>query len=240
MSFDTKLNLLENASSEELEVIYNEGYALWEKNLKPRGVTKPGKFGSNGGYQFIFLYSNLKKLVHKSQVEKFVKRFNPDARDQQPRHFSTQAGYNGYKGNEVTPDGNVVPGGSRSGNIILWDLENVAESFSIAKRKNDLSSTDWGNIKEAYDFRCATCGNIEGERDWRNPSKIVTLDKGHMDITKPLVSGNIIPQCSYCNGQYRDKFIFNKNGNVYAVASTEAVEKAPVYVKEEIYQTFGF
>jgi hypothetical protein len=47
-----------------------------------------------------------------------------------------------------------------------------------------------------------------------NINQITILQQGHMDPTKSLTLDNTIPQCSYCNQQYKNKAIFNKRGIV--------------------------
>ena len=41
-----------------------------------------------------------------------------------------------------------------------------------------------------------------------------------MNPCKPLVDGNIIPQCQICNEPYKNRWIFDKTGRVIEVASS--------------------
>jgi hypothetical protein len=46
------------------------------------------------------------------------------------------------------------------------------------------------------------------------------LQKGHMDPRKPLALGNVIPQCKYCNQQYKNKAVFNERGAIIDFCKT--------------------
>jgi len=73
---------------------------------------------------------------------------------------------------------------------------------------------------------------------------MVELQKGHMDPSKPLQAGNIIPQCQICNRADRNRWIYDKTGRVIEVADTQDgkrivetfLKKASTTIKEEIYK----
>ncbi len=219
----------------EARTVFTEINTLWNKNLKDRGVKLPS-FGNHTAYQLIYLYCNLKKIVHKDDVQKWVREnWIPDVGDSQIRHLGAQAGFNLYKGGEVDPSGNVISGGNRSGYAVLWDLENVCPHWK-QHRIAGVKSGDWGEIKKLYDYRCATCGSKEGERNFKNTSLITKLQQGHM-INEPghdLIPGNIIPQCLECNQGYRDKVNFDEKGMVASLSSPELVVKSSKSVRQQI------
>jgi len=223
-------------SKDDAKNIYSEINQLWEKNLKPKGVKKPSGFDTHGCYQLIYLYCNLKKTVHKDEVQKWIRdNFIPTVGDTQIRHLGAQHGFNFFKGGEVDPEGNIISGGKRSGYGVLWDLENVCPHWK-QHRVDVIKSDDWESIKRFYDFRCATCGSKEGERNFKNRSLITNLQKGHMNNEKgsDMSSGNIIPQCIECNQAYRDKVNFNEKGMISSLSSIELVAKSSKEMRQKI------
>lgn len=67
-------------------------------------------------------------------------------------------------------------------------------------------------MKKRYAYRCASCGSSEGEPHLKNALLTTSIEKGHMDPRKLLDVANCIPMCAMCNGVYKDKAVFNKNG----------------------------
>ena len=133
---------------------------------------------------------------------------------QAPRHLATQYGWGIQSGrNNPTKD---VP----SGYYKLITLEKALPNFS-KKRRENYGDTEFEEIKKLYGYRCATCGSKEGEHHnyWKHT--IVKLEKGHMDPTKSLSGGNIIPQCQCCNKAVKGKFKFTKSGLPIGLAITK-------------------
>lgn len=133
---------------------------------------------------------------------------------QAPRHLATQYGWCIQSGrNNPSPD---VP----SGYYKLITLESSLPNFS-KKRRENYGNNDFEKIKKSYGYRCATCGSKEGEPHnyWKHT--IVKLEKGHMDPTKSLSEGNIIPQCQCCNKAVKGKFKFSKSGLPTGLATTK-------------------
>jgi hypothetical protein len=251
-----KVNMLENYTLDDLRAIYDDMLTDYNKYLKTQGVKKPGGFDTSGALQLIFLYANMGVVVHKSHVQKFVNRYDEKAGDQQSRHLGPQAGYNVVRNNELTSNGDnldilgietykncptlkgvSVSTGGRSGWIMLEDFIKTHKGWAIsqAKRNPAIAGKSWESKKAVYGYRCATCGAKEGEVSYID-NKVVTLDKGHMDPTKELSLENTIPQCMTCNGQYRDKAVFDEQGRVVACASTELVDKSSEKVQIQILQ----
>ncbi len=219
----------------EAKVVFGEIEKLWEKNLKDKGVKLPS-FGNHTCYQLIYLYCNLKKLVHKDDVQKWDREtWIPDVGDSQIRHLGAQAGFNLYKGGEVDPNGNLISGGNRSGYAVLWDLDNVCPHWK-QHRIAGVKAGDWESIKKLYDYRCATCGSPEGHRNFKNTSLITKLQQGHMnnETGNDLVPGNIIPQCLECNQAYRDTVNFNEKGMVVSLSTPELAVKSSKSVRQQI------
>ena len=246
-----KVNMLENYTLDDLRVIYDNMLNDYHTNLKPQGVKKPAGFGTVGSLQLIFLYANMGSIIHKSHVQRFVNRYLPDAGDQQSRHLGPQHGYNVVRNNEDSIDvlgielyngcttlkDVKVSKGGRSGWIMLENFDQPHKGWAIAQAKRNpaIAGKSWELKKAVYGHRCATCGAKEGEKSHID-NKTVTLDKGHMDPTKELSPENTIPQCMSCNGQYRDKAVFDVHGRVVACATTELVDKSSEDVQRRILE----
>ena len=67
----------------------------------------------------------------------------------------------------------------------------------------------------------ATCGSKEGEYHNIRKNEITKLQAGHMNPSKPLELGNIIPQCQVCNRPDRDRWIYDKTGRVIEIADSD-------------------
>ena len=98
------------------------------------------------------------------------------------------------------------------------------------------SSGDWGKIKQQYGNRCVTCGSEEGKRNLNWTDTITKLQQAHIDPFKPLVEGNIIPQCQKCNRAYRDFWVFDERGRVRGIAKPAVIKKCNEKVKRGIYK----
>lgn len=222
---------------EQALALYNEIHDLWESNLKPYGVKLSG-FDTLGSWQIIYLYCHLGQEVHKNDVAQWIRQhWIPDLGEVQIRHLGSQLGWNFYIGGHRRPDGVVVSGGKRSGVGVLWDLNTVAPHWKN-HRRDAVKKGDWEDIKRAFNYRCATCGSPEGEANYRNPSLITSLQKGHMnnESGSDMSRNNIIPQCLECNQAYRDKVNFDETGLVDSLSSTELVMKSSAEIKRKIFE----
>lgn len=74
-------------------------------------------------------------------------------------------------------------------------------------------------LKKEYDYRCATCGSVEGKPHNIRKNEITQLQAGHMNKALRLELGNIIPQCQVC--RCPDREIYDKTGRVVAVADSD-------------------
>lgn len=161
------------------------------------------------------------RKVHKDEISAVVRRDIPDAAaDQQIRHLKR----NGW---EIGPD----PGQHQ---LNPYRPSSEWENLN-ARRRARLGAEDFNDIKDAFGGRCATCGAQEGRPDPRYGQDNVSLQQGHRD---PHQAGdeprNIIPQCQFCNRSYKDDFVFDESGRVYAVASEAPVRRATRAVQEDV------
>ncbi len=186
--------------------IYKTVREFHEKYLKRYGVKLPKLYDGKGKFTkdalvLVYLaydYPNTRK-VSKEELTKFVRSYYPNTNDvQQARHLGAQAGWW------------IVAGGRD--NIVLdikrgsYQLYTLEQPYPKFKKGHRITRTDkWPKIKEEYNYRCATCGSEAGKPHLHWPATKTILQKAHMDPHKPLVAGNIIPQCQKCNRGDRDR-----------------------------------
>lgn len=224
----------------EITKIWNNIQSKYDKHLKKCGVKLPSLKDKNGYTKNALALIRLAKnypntdIVSKKDLTDFMKEYYPDVGDvQQGRHLSMQSGWyiiSGTRGHKSIP----------AGSYKLISLEKPYPSFTPERREG--FSGDFEEIKSHYNNRCACCGAKEGEEHYFRKGEIVTLQKGHMDPSKPLEDGNIIPQCQICNRPDRNRWIYDKTGRVIEVANTpdglrivkKFIEKSTDDVKEEL------
>lgn len=87
-----------------------------------------------------------------------------------------------------------------------------------------------------YGNRCATCGSKEGEPHFHWPNTITKLTKAHMDPGKPLVKGNIIPQCDKCNRADRNNWAYDERGRVIKLANPNIIKNSDEEIRWKVYK----
>ena len=209
-------------TDDQINAVYNKIAEYYHNFLEKDGVILPKLQRLDGGYTkdalvLCYLARNYPdtKPVTKEELTSFIRKFYPETNDvQQARHLGMQKGFfiaSGTRGdNEIK-----IP----SGTYKLISLEKTYPGFT-PQRRSGFASNSFDDLKRLYNYRCATCGSKEGEPHFFRKGVTVILQEGHMDPQKPLVSGNIIPQCQICNRPGRDKWIYDKTGRVIAVAQT--------------------
>lgn len=175
------------------------------------------------------------KEFSKSELTAFVKQFYPDITDvQQARHLAMQKGW--YISSGTRGDNGVSKGSYK-----LITLEKPYPAYCHERREG--FKGDFEEIKRKYNYRCATCGSVEGKEHLFRSGVKVQLQEGHMNPSKPLKEGNIIPQCQICNRADRNKWIFDKTGRVISVAISpdgvrivkEFLKNATSEIRTDIY-----
>lgn len=184
------------------ETSYSEIKESWQKYLKPQGVKLP-KRTSKLGIALVFLYENINIPIHIDDLKKIVIENGCSLTGTDPlqvRHLSTQYGWfiekEGKFHHKLSSISSPIPG------------------FIKDKRSTKLTAELWDKLLCEYNNMCANCGSQNGNPLRHSLTKITVLQQGHMDPRKDLTYDNCIPQCSFCNQQYKSKAIFNKRGIV--------------------------
>jgi len=122
----------------------------------------------------------------------------------------------------------------KRGSYQLYTLEQPYPGF---KQGHRIASTgNWEEIKKRYNFRCATCGSLEGKPHFHWPATKTVLEKAHMDPMKPLISGNIIPQCQKCNRGDRNRWVYDEKGRVIKMANPNAIKLCDPETRKKVYK----
>ncbi|MDE7176132.1 MAG: hypothetical protein K2N75_08875 [Helicobacter sp.] len=195
----------------------------YEECLKDYGVKSIKLKDSKGNYTkdalvLVYLARNYPntKAISKTELTDFVRKFYPDVSDvQQARHLSKQGGYNIISGTRGDIGAKIG-----AGYYQLITLEKPYPSFK-PDRRSGIESADFESLKKEYDYKCATCGSIEGKPHNIRKNEITKLQEGHMNPSLPLEIGNIIPQCQVCNRPDRDRWIYDKTGRVIEIADSD-------------------
>jgi hypothetical protein len=193
--------------------IYNYYSIKYYNNLEKKGVIKLTK-KSGLGQALCCLIKNIGIPINISELKDYVQKKGIELSGGdplQPRHLGIQKGYNILKGKDIHP---ITKEPIPKSHFLLLDLENCHPGFISKKRNVDINVNDWETLKLQYANSCVNCGSKEGEPMRWNSHAITTLQQGHMNPMKPLILGNIIPQCGFCNQQYKNKAIFNERGFV--------------------------
>lgn len=208
---------------------------FYDKYLSHRGVSLPGLYRGNeytsGALVLIFLslgYPDT-EVVSKEELTTFIRHYRPNVNDvQEGRHLAAQKGF--YIASGRRNDAHQIPDGCYK----LITLEEPYPGFMQERRNSD--SLDWEGLKQAYDYRCATCGSKEGELSFRWPERITFLEKAHMDPRQELTDDNAIPQCSACNRGDRNRWVYDSKGRVISVANPTVISSCDEEVQVEVYK----
>lgn len=228
---------MKKLSDDKIKEIYERIRMYHDKYLKQYGVKLPKLTDNKGNYTkdalvLVYLAQDYPetKSVSKSELTQFIRIYYPDTADvQQARHLAAQKGWfiaSGTRGNRHTK--------LNYGEYKLLSLEEPYPGFVGQKREE--VDVNWEKIKERYGNRCATCGSEEGKPNIHWPYSITQLQKSHKNPKKPLMTGNIIPQCQFCNRAYKNYWIFDDKGRVRKLANPSVILKSPEDVQWEVYK----
>ena len=186
----------------DLKQKYLELEIAHKTNLEKLGVKLPGYRGKLG-CALAILYAKFGKPVHIDVIKSTLKEVGHNLTGSDPvqvRHLSTQKGWW------------IVKEGKMKHKLV--SVTECYPNFLAKKRSSKLNDENWANMKKEYGFSCVNCGSKEGEPLRWKPTEPTVLQQGHMDPRKDLTYDNCIPQCGFCNQQYKSKAIFNKRGFV--------------------------
>lgn len=224
-------------NKKSIEAIYRMVEDFHDKYLKQYGVKLPKLYDKKHKFTrdalvLVYLAYDYPKTrkVSKEELTKFVRSYYPDTNDvQQARHLGAQSGWWIVSGGRD----NIVLNIKR-GFYQLYTLEQPYPSFKKGHRIVD--TADWDKIKEKYNSRCATCGSQEGKPHFHWPATKTILEKAHMDPNRPLVAGNIIPQCQKCNRGDRNRWVYDDKGRVIKLANPQVIKSCSSEVKKAVYR----
>ena len=190
----------------EISNLYEEYKKSYNRYLKDKGVRfikyNPNKI-SQSLFAILFLLKYKGKEVTKKELTDGWNLIGKPTNDfQSGRHLGLQSGYD------------IEKAGKTGGWYKLKSLSNPHPSFIPKRRNQEFTEDEWLLLKETMNNRCWSCGSKEGEPHYKDSNKITTLEKGHCDPRLPLTLDNTFPQCNYCNTTYKDKFVFDKRGNI--------------------------
>jgi hypothetical protein len=228
---------MKRLSDEKIKKIYETICEYYEKYLKQYEVKLPKLTDRQGNYTkdalvLVYLaegYPRTKK-ISKRELTQFIRQYYPDVTDvQQARHLGAQKGWfiaSGTRGNMMVT--------LESGEYQLVTLE---EPYPFFKGHRIEETEEWENLKKQYGYRCAICGSKEGKPHIHWPTTITKLQKAHMDPNKPLVTGNIIPQCEKCNRADRNNWVYDERGRVIKLANPKVIKRSDKKVRWEVYNS---
>lgn len=226
-------------TDEEIRSIYEIIKGYHAKYLKCHGVQLPN-LERNGIFTkdalvLVYLCQNYPntRVVTKDELTKFIREYDPTVNDvQQARHLAAQKGWYILSGTRKDNESKDL----KAGEYKLITLECFYPGFTHERREFLAGDDYFEELKKKYDYRCATCGSKEGEphRYWKTTTTV--LQKGHMDPSKPLEPGNIIPQCEKCNRPDRNYWIYDEKGRVVSVANEKVIDKCTKSLKIKIYE----
>ena len=224
-------------NKQSIENIYSTISDYHKKYLKSHGVKLPKLYTKENNFTkdalvLVYLAYDYPKTrkVTKEELTKFIRTYYPDVNDvQQARHLGSQHGWWIISGGR---DNIVVK--LKRGEYQLYTLEQPYPNFNKGHRISYID--DWETIKKNYSFRCATCGSLENQPHYHWSATKTKLQKSHKDPNKPLIAGNIIPQCQKCNRADRNRWVYDDKGRVIKLADASFVKNFDKEVRKKIYK----
>lgn len=223
-------------TQDEIKKIYDMITNYHKEFLDRYGVKLPKLTDARGNYTkdalvLVYLaqdYPNTRK-VSKEELTRFIRQYYPNVPDvQQARHLGAQKGWF------------IAAGGRDNRDVILsrgeYQLVSLERPYPAFHGHRIEETEDWEEIKKQYGYRCVTCGSKEGEPNIHWPNTTTKLQKAHMDPNKPLVPGNIIPQCEKCNRADRNNWVYDERGRVIKLANPNVIKRSDREVRWKVYK----
>jgi len=195
---------IELSEFDELYLKYEEYYNTFLKQHGVKHIKYNREKITQSLYAILFLLKYQNEIVSKTELtDGWNSLGNPTNDFQITRHLGMQYGY------YIEKSGSKIYGWYK-----LITLESPHPSFIAIRRNQAFTESEWEDLKKEYNYRCQSCGAIEGEQHYKDQTLIVRIEKGHCNPFKELTLDNVFPQCNYCNQIYKNKFVFDKRGNV--------------------------
>jgi len=223
-------------SNSKIKDIYGMICNYHKKYLNQYGVKLPKLTDAQGHYTkdalvLIYLaqgYPNTRK-VSKRELTQFIRKYYPDVNDvQQARHLGAQKGWF------------IAAGGRDNKDVVLargeYKIISLEKPYPAFHGHRVEETEDWEWLKKQYGYRCATCGSKEGQHNIHWPNTITRLQKAHIDPTKPLSPGNIIPQCEKCNRADRNNWVYDERGRVIKLANPIVIKRSNKEIRWKVYK----
>jgi hypothetical protein len=209
----TTLKVLEHDLQEAFSAV-NPEEVFYDLLREAGGISNQLKIPSplsHKGLSLIMLSLFRSKLVHKDDIARVGSDFLGETpTDWQARHLSSQCGFNILNKNDVIPGTNLK---CPSGWHMLVNLTELSPKYSAIKRPDCRLDMDFKDLKKSHGNRCGHCGSKEGKANFRDGT-LTALQQGHINPSKPLEAGNIMPLCDYCNRTYKDDYVLLANGAI--------------------------
>ncbi|MGQ9705722.1 MAG: hypothetical protein ACUVWP_01790 [bacterium] len=223
-------------NDDDIKSIYNFISKYYKRYLKKYGVKLPELRNSKGDYTkdalvLVYLSQNYPNtnIVSKEELTGFIRKFYPSVNDvQQARHLGAQEGWF------------IAAGGRDNRDVKLsrgeYKLISLTKPYPAFHGHRIEITGDWKILKRRYGYRCATCGSREGKPNFNWPNTITRLQKSHIVPNKPLIVGNIIPQCQKCNRADRNNWVYNKRGRVIKLANPIIIKRSDDEIRWKVYK----
>jgi len=223
-------------SDKEIKEIYEMIREYYNKYLKQHGVKLPKLADTQGNYTkdalvLVYLAQNYPetKKFSKGELTQFIRQYYPDVTDvQQARHLGAQKGWFIVSGTRGNSHVTLEPG--------EYQLITMEKPYPAFKGHRIEETGEWENLKKQYGYRCVTCGSEEGKPNIHWSNTITRLQKAHKDPNKPLVAGNIIPQCEKCNRAGRNDWVYDERGRVIKLANPNVIKRSDKKVRWKVYE----
>ncbi len=219
----------------EIETTYRLISDYHEKYLKSLGVRLP-KLKTKRGYTqaalvLVYLAQGYPRTrpVSKPELTEFIRQYYPDVPDvQEGRHLAAQRGWF------------IAAGGRDNKDVRLkrdeYQLVTLERPYPAFHEHRVEDTGDWEELKRQYGYRCATCGSEEGKPHLHWPNTITKLQMAHKDPNKPLVPGNMIPQCQKCNRADTNNWVYDDRGRVIKLANPSVIKKSDREIRWRVYK----
>jgi len=229
-------NIKSQLTDTDIRSLYDRVSKHHGKCLNKYGVKLPKLVNSKGYYTkdalvLVYLSQNYPntKITSKEELTGFIREFYSNVNDvQQARHLGAQKGWFIVAGGRDNIDFELLRG--------EYKLISLTKPYPAFHGHRIEITEDWKKLKKRYGNRCATCGSIEGKPNIHWPNTITRLQKSHIDPNKPLIAGNMIPQCQKCNRADRNNWVYDERGRVIKLANPNVIKRSDDEIRLKVYK----